>query len=323
MSTNIKPIKSDKKISAKQAALTSFIVDIFDVILNGTIALITGSVVMLAELMQSLADLISTAFVLLGLKRSKRPPDAKHPFGYGREVYVWLMFSSLIMFFVLASFSFYFGWQQIKNPEPIKSIWLAIVVLSIAVASNFYSFTISFRRIFSGKAKKLKTFLDSSMIETKTTFILDLVGFLAAFSGLISLGAYKITGNLRFDGIGAVVIGMVMFVFAFYLIWNSREYLIGKSVPSDVLENIRIAALETKEVQSVLDLRATALGSDQVLVNIEVHLADNLVTDEIEQVIDKIKDRICESIPSVVHVQVELETPQQKPQPKNLVDKLD
>ncbi|KKR74572.1 MAG: Cation diffusion facilitator family transporter, partial [Candidatus Curtissbacteria bacterium GW2011_GWD1_40_8] len=99
-------------ISAKKVLVTSFLVDLLDIAMNLAVAIITGSVVMLAELLQGIADLTAAGFLLIGLKRSEIPADKTYPFGHGREMYFWTLLSSDVMLAVTAGLSFYFGFRR-------------------------------------------------------------------------------------------------------------------------------------------------------------------------------------------------------------------
>jgi cation diffusion facilitator family transporter len=299
-----------KKITAKRVVTTSFVFDIVDIILNGAVMIITGSVVMLAETFQGFVELLSDGFLLLGLERSKRPPNKKHPFGYGREIYVWTFLSATLILFLLSAFIIYIGWKRFINPEPLENVYLAYIVLTISIFTNSYSFSLGFRRLFSkGKGSLWEKFSHSTLAETKTTFILDAAGTLAAILGLTALVIYNLTGNIGFDGLGAVLIGVMMAVFAFILILSVRDLLVGRSISQEDTQRIREAVLHISEVQEVLDLKATIIGHDRILANIEVHVKDGLNTNEIERLMDKIKENVKDKVPSVYHIQVELETP--------------
>ena len=116
-------------------------------------------------------------------------------------------------------------------------------------------------------------------------------------------------GNASFDGIGSVGIGIATAVLAVVLISSVKDLLVGRSATSDIEDRIREAALEVDEVQRVLDLRTMYLGSERLLVNLEVHMQGGLETRQIEILIDEIKHRVKKRAPIVSHIQVELETP--------------
>ncbi len=301
----------DKRVSASRVVLTSFIVDTIDIILNLTVVIFTGSIIMLSELLEGIADLIASGLLLVGITRSQRKANKIHPFGYGRELYFWTLLAALVMFFVTATFSIHFGWERFFNPKPIHNIYWAFVVLIIGFVTNTYALFVSINRLLRGRpfSKLFPIFLNSSLIETKTTFILDLMGSSAALLGFLSLAAYYLTHDQRLDGLGAMIIGVVLAALSLFLIGSIRDLMVGKSASKDVEDKIRSTTFSIPQVKDVLDLKTMHIGSERLLVNIEVNLEDELTTDEIEKLIDKIKEKIREEVPSVKHIQVELETP--------------
>ena len=304
-------MKTEPRFSDEKAVKTSVKVDVIDVLLNATVALFTGSVVMLAETFQGISDLIVDGLTYIGMKRSKRLPTKKHPLGFGRELYIWSLFSVLVMFLVLTGLTLYFGFQRFVNPLPINHIFLAYLILIISFFTNSYSFSLGFRRILNGNPfwKIKQAFNQSTFLETKITFTSDLLGIAAAFFGLIALVLFEKTGTLWFDGLGAVIIGFLMVIFSLLLLNNVRDFIIGVSASEETKNRIKKAVLEFKKVEEILDLKTLVIGSNRLLVNLEIHVASGLVTEEIEKLIDKVKKNISEKVPSAYHIQVELETP--------------
>ncbi|MDP2734773.1 MAG: cation diffusion facilitator family transporter, partial [bacterium] len=236
----------------------------------------------------------------------------RYPFGRGREIYFWSLLSAFVMFFLAAGFSFYQGYQRFLNPQPIENIHLAFISLSLGFLLNGYAFLLSLRRIVErrGVRRILALFFRTRLVETKNTLVLDLTGTVSALIGLVSMVIYQATGRIYFDALGAMVIGVVMAVLAFALISGIRDFIIGQAASPDTERKIRQAVLELRDVRSVLDLRTMIMGSDRILVNLEVHIRNGLTTDEIEILVDQIKDRVRKKIPAINHVQVELETPE-------------
>lgn len=298
-------------VSTKRALVTSFVVDLLDVVMNFTVAAITGSAVMIAEAMEGLADLSSVALLLVGHKRSQRKADHNYQFGYGKELYFWALLSAVVILLITASASFYFGLEKLLHPDHVEWTGLAYAVLAIAIVTNAYAFTVSARALLGGRkfAKLPRVFMESSLLAPKTTVVLDIMGTLAALFGMISLIIYGITGDGRFDGIGAMIIGVTLAVFAVILLDGVRGLITGHSVPPLLAKDIRKAAMKVPGILGVLDLRTMILGASSTLVNIEVHLDDGLTTDEIEKVIDKVKREVGRVVPGYTHVQVEPETP--------------
>jgi len=305
-----KSVANEKRVTAKKVIITSFIVDLLDIVLNVVVTILSGSVVMLTQVFEAIADIAASGFLLIGFKRSLQKEDKTHPFGYGREIYFWSLMSGLIMFGLTSSLSFYFGWQRFVHPEPIHDTGVALFVLILTFFTNLYAFTLSFRRLMKKRPVMhiVRIFYRSSLVETKTTFILDLMGASASLVGSIALGIYLITGDMRFDGIGAMVIGLTLAIFSIFLLAGIRDLLIGKSASEETEEKIRKAALEVSEVESVLDLKTLHIGSEKLLVNLDVHMNAKLGTRDLEKLIDQIKDKIRREVPSATYVQVELET---------------
>jgi cation diffusion facilitator family transporter len=304
-------LKIEQKISTKRVILTSFVVDFLDVVLNLTIAILSGSVIMLTEFLEGLSDLVASGLLLIGFKRSKQKEDKTHPFGYGREIYFWSFLSAIIMFGLTSTLSFYFGWQRFSHPEPIKNIEIALIVLAITFTTNSYAFVLSCQRLLRRRPPGhiFRIFYKSSLVETKTTFILDLMGASASLLGMIALGVYALTGDIRLDGLGAMIIGIVLAIFSLFLVSGIRELLVGRRASEETEKKITDAALEVKEVEQVLGLKTLHVGSERLLIDLDVHMEQKLSTKDLERLMDEIKERIREKVPSAKYIQVELETP--------------
>ncbi len=300
-----------RKISAARVVRTSFTVDVSDIVLNVIIALISGSAVMLVQALQGGADLFTSGLLLIGVNRSRRNSDKQHPFGYGREIYFWTLIASLMMLTVTATLSFYHGWQHFFVPQVLDYTGLSLVVLTLGFITNSYALSLSYRRLSaaSGSTSLWPIFQSSVLVETKATFILDLMGVLSAVFGFGALSLYALTGNSQYDGLGAMVIGVSIALLAFMLVLDIKDLLVGRSVDPIVEKDIAATAMAIKGVEGVLDLRTMYLGSERLLVNMELDIADNLRTNQIEQLMDSIKAEVKSKIPSVHHIQIEVETP--------------
>lgn len=203
-----------KKITARRVILTSFFVDALDIAVNLVIMLATGSVVIASEMVQGISDLIASGLLLIGLGRPRK------------ETYSWAIASTLIMLLVASSLSFYLGLRRFLNPIEIQNILVGFLALIISIISNGYAFILSAKRIV-GKYKSFKNlvkdFRSSSFVMTKNTFVLDLMGMSAAIVGLIALILYQISGNPKFDGLGAMGIGVVLGLLSLNLLLDIKK----------------------------------------------------------------------------------------------------
>jgi cation diffusion facilitator family transporter len=303
-----------KSISDIRVVATSLTVSVSDVALNFFVALLTGSTVMLTQALQGLSDLVTAGILYIGVRRSRRIADLKYQFGYGREIFFWVLIAGIFMFIGTGALSVYFGYQQFSHPEPIEYTGVAFAMLVLGVLTNLYAFSLSLRRMHKFDIAKgwRHQLLHSSIVETKATFLIDFLGTTAAFFGFITLLAYVFTGDAKFDGLGSMIIGLSMMLVSTLLIRDVRDLIVGKAVDPEVSERI-IGATQTVEgIQSVLDLRTMYLGSAKLLVIIEVHVTDDLNTDQIEKIVDNVKTVVQQNVPEVHHIQVEVETPDEE-----------
>ena len=304
-------LKTEQKISTRRVIVTSFVVDLLDILLSFSVAILSGSIVMVTQVLEGFSDIVSSGFLLIGLNRSMQKEDKTHPFGYGREIYFWSFLSAVVMFGLTSTLSFYFGWQRFFHPMPVKDISFALLILIITFFTNSYAFFLSCRRLLRKRplAHILRIFYGSSLVETKTTFILDLMGATASLLGIISLGIYVATGDIRYDGLGAMIIGVVLAIFSLFLVSGIRELLVGKSASRETEKKIIKSALEVSEVEKVLGIKTLHVGSGKLLVDLEVHMEAKLKTKELEKLIDEIEEKIKKNVPTAKYIQVELQTP--------------
>lgn len=297
--------------SVDKVVFISFLVDISDLLINVVIAILSGSVVMLAQAMQGGSDLVSTTLLLIGVHRSKKKNEKTYPFGNGRELYFWNMIAAMIMFGITATMSVYFGVQRVNNPQPIDNVWLSLFILFFALTTNGYSFWLSTQRLLNGKDinNYFRIIKNSPFIETKTVFLKDLMGTSAAFIGIIAMIFYLITGDIRYDGLGAIFIGVTLAILSILLLDGIRQMIVGRRASDSTEKKIVHIAQKMPEVESVVDLKTMYIGPNKMLVNIEIHVVDKLTTTKIEKLIDKIEKEIKESIPAAAFIQIELETP--------------
>jgi cation diffusion facilitator family transporter len=304
-----------KKISDNRVVLTSSVVSVGDVAINLAVGIITGSTVMFAQALQGLSDLITSGLLLYGVGRSKQKTNTRFQFGYGREIFFWVLMAGIIMFLGTGLISIIMGFQQFRDPQVIQTVYLALGILVFNLITNGYAFSLSVRRLKEQSPDATpwwSRIAHSSIVETKATFFVDLLGMLAAVIGLVAIVALILTGDARLDGIGSMAIGIAMMLAAGFLIHDVRQFIVGRAASPQLVDDIITAVEKIAPVHSVLDLRTMYLGSGKLLIIIEVHLKDSLTTESIEKTIDIIKQNVNQSIPGTHHIQVEVETPNDK-----------
>lgn len=297
-----------KDISTRKVILTSLTVNIIDILTNLVIAILTGSMVMIVETIQGVADFISVALVYIGFKKSQSSPSALYPLGRGREIYFWTLLASLFMLGITATMSFYFGFQRFLHPEPVENLFLAYSILVLSILTNGYSLSLGVKKLKSSTSGQglVKLFFKSNYIEIKTTLVSDLIGTSVAVCGLLSLIFLKYTGDLRFDGIGAMAMGMLLGMLSFILILGSKSFLIGRAATREVHARIKESVDKFPEVQKITELKTIYIGSEKILVLLDLNFENKLSTDKIEKLVQDIKKTVEADNPEVSEIQVEL-----------------
>lgn len=303
-------------LSDVRVVATSALVSVSDVVLNLVVALLTGSTIMLSQALQGLSDLVTGGLLYVGVRRSRRVADARFQFGYGREIFFWVLIASIIMFAGTGTMSLYFGYQQVMYPSAVEHVWVAFAMLVFGLCTNGYAFSLSLKRLHQEGEEQgehwWRYLVNSSLIETKATFAIDFLGASAAVMGLVALGVYQLTGLAQFDGVGSILIGLTMMVAAVMLVRDIHDLIVGRGVDTKTLAALKREALAVPGVNAVLDLLTMYVGSSKLFVVMELHLADNFTTDEIEAIVDTVKQRIHKKIPLVHHIQIEVETPDEE-----------
>jgi cation diffusion facilitator family transporter len=296
--------------TTKRVLVTSLFVDVFDLVMNGAVAAVTGSAVMLVDALDGFAGLCSVSLLLFANKRSSRKATKLHPFGYGREISYWSTIAAFVIVAGVGVIAVHSGYQKILShePAPVRHVWLAFLALVVALGTNGYSFWTSLKKLLDGQPidSIVKIFLTAPSVAPKTTVVLDAMGSSVALVGLFFMGIYGLTGFsvAQFDGIGALAMGVGMLLSAVALLISVRSLVMNQGAPRELERKIRDAAREVPEVKHVIGMQTTMVGSDKLLANIDVHLKDGLNTDQVEQVVEKVRES-AEQVNEGVQVHVE------------------
>jgi cation diffusion facilitator family transporter len=228
----------------------------------------TGASSMLAEAIHSIADTGNQALLLLGQRRGRRPPDASHPFGYGRERYFWSFVVAMVLFALGSVYAIYEGIHRLLHPAPLTSPLLAVGILALAVVLESWSFRTALReaRELRGDSSWLAFIRQTKAAELPVVLLEDLgalVGLVLAFAGI---GLSALTGDSRFDGIGSIAIGALLGVMALLLSVEMQSLLIGESAEPELEGRIQTLLLGTRDVKRVIHLRTVHLGPEELLV---------------------------------------------------------
>ena len=297
-------------ISSRRVLLVSFVVDLFDVVSNLVVALLTGSAVVFAEMAQGLADSTGSALLVIGERRSRRPSDAKHPFGYAREAFFWGLLSAVAMLIIGAGLSAWRGYQQLIYPEPLDTPVLAMAVVALAVLTNSYAVSLSVRKLIGEHGNLRDAFQTMDEPLVKSALLRDAIGTFTSIVGLIALVLYQGFGYIFFDAIGALAAALMMAAASLVLMAQARALITGRALPKSTVRHLRKTILATPGVDSVNHLAAVYAGTSAILVDVDLDLDEELDTVQIEALLDRVEQRIRVELPDTEHVRFELSSPE-------------
>ncbi len=266
----------------------------------------TGSASMLAEGVHSVADSGNQGLLLLGRARARKTPTPQHPFGYGRERYFWAFVVSIVLFTMGALFSLFEGWEKVRHPHEISSVWWAVGVLSVGIILETGSFGIAVHEANAIRKGSWWNFIRHAKVPELPVVLLEdlgaLVGLVFALAGV---GIAELTGDPRWDAVGSIAIGVLLGVIAITLAIEMKSLLIGESAsPADALA-IREAIEEEAKLERLIHMRTVHLGPDELLVAAKVELDPALAFDEVAGVIDAMETRIRKRVPAARMIYVE------------------
>ncbi|PXY26630.1 cation transporter [Prauserella sp. PE36] len=260
--------------------------------------LITGSSSMLAESVHSVADTSNQGLLLLGQKTSKRKATREHPFGYGRDRYFYSFIVALMLFTLGSAFALYEGIHKVQHPEELTSPMVAVVILVVAICLEIYSFHTAI--VESKKIKGDKTwwgFIRQSKTPELPVVLLEDAGALFGLVfALIGVGLSVVTGNPVWDGVGTIMIGVLLGVIAVTLIIEMKSLLIGEGSGERELETI-VSELTSGDVERVIHIRTQYIGPDELLVAAKLALRSGLPMAEVARAIDEAERRVREKVP--------------------------
>jgi len=286
--------------STARAILYAFLAN-FGIALTKTwAAWLTGSGSMLAEAIHSYADTGNQVLLFLGLKQSQRPPDDEHPLGYGKLSYFWSFVVAVLLFSMGGLFSIYEGVHKLQHPEPLTRVWIAIVVLSLAIVLESGSLLGALReiRLVRGERPFLEWLENTRSSELVVVLGEDIgaqVGLLFALMFLLTAWA---TGNPVYDAMGSICIGVVLIVISVFVAWRVRSLLLGRSADPEVQAVIDEVICEAEHIQCVFNTITMQFGPDTMLAT-KVRMQPDLNIEAAVHAINSLERELKARIPKL------------------------
>jgi len=268
---------------------------------------ITGSTSMLSEAIHSVADALNQVLLLIGGKRSRRVADDKYQFGYGRVRYVYGFMVAIVLFMVGGIYSLYEGWHKWSHPEPVTDHWVAIGVLSIAIILEILSFRTAIIETnkVRGKRSFAKFIKDARQPELPVILLEDFGALIGLVFALIGVSAAVITGDGRWDGMGAMAIGSLLIVIAVILVREMSGMLVGEGALPEEYDAVQAALESAPLVERVIHLRTLHVGPDALLVGAKIAIAHSQTAEDIARGIDEAERLLRIAVPSAKYVFLE------------------
>ncbi len=259
----------------------------------------TGSSSMLAEGVHSVADSGNQVLLLIGGKRAARAADEEHPFGYGRERYVYGFLVAIVLFSVGGLFAVYEGYQKIRDPHELHGWYWAVGVLVFAVAMEGWSFLTAFREAAKAKGSHgWAAYIRRAKAPELPVVLLEdagaLVGLVLALAGV---GLTVITGDGVWDGVGTLCIGLLLVAIAIVLGLETKSLLIGESAEAAVAARIREALVDGDSVSRVIHMRTLHVGPEELLVAAKIAVRHDDTAVQVAEAIDLAEARVRAAVP--------------------------
>ncbi|MFF2367622.1 cation diffusion facilitator family transporter [Streptomyces sp. NPDC058122] len=259
----------------------------------------SGSSSMLAEGVHSLADSGNQALLLIGGKKAQRQATPQHPFGYGRERYIYAFLVSIVLFSVGGMFAVYEGFEKIKHPHEIEHWYWPVGVLVFAIIAEGFSFRTAIKESneLRGSHSWSQFIRRAKAPELPVVLLEDfgaLIGLVLALGGV---GLALLTGDGVWDGIGTVCIGVLLILIALVLAAETKSLLLGESAGPEDTAKIEAAMVDGDTVPRIIHMRTLHLGPEELLIAAKIAVRHDDTAAEVANAINAAEARIRAAVP--------------------------
>ncbi len=282
-------------------------------------AAVSGSSAMLTEGIHSLVDTGNGGLLLLGIRRSKRPPDDQHPYGYGKSLYFYTLLVAVLIFGLGGGISLYEGILHTLDPGhggptgatvfgvTISGLTLNTIVLVSAIIFEGFAFRTAWQEF--NKARGDEGLVEAIRSSKDPTTFTVLFEDSAAMAGLVvALVGVHLTEALHMpiiDGIASILIGLILCAVASLLVWESKKLLLGEAADPELQDGIRRIARDDGSVESVLRMMTLHMGPNSLVLNMDLKFRADLDAEKITATINRLEHKIREAHPDVQFIFIE------------------
>ncbi|MEM6343044.1 MAG: cation diffusion facilitator family transporter [Bacteroidota bacterium] len=274
-------------------------------------ASISGSSAMLAEGIHSLVDTGNGLLLLLGISRSKRPADKKHPFGRGKEIYFWSLIVAILIFALGGGMSLYEGIQHIQHPPTeIGDFTLSYIILGLAIVFEGAALIFALKSFNDARRRRGRRNFWTAIQQSKdpASFAVIFEDTAALLGLVIALMGIVLTQTLQdpiWDGVASVLIGLLLAGIAIFLTVETKALLIGEAAFPEVRESISKIVDGDEAVNNINPPMTMHMGPDDILLALDVEFKDELSADNIEAAIQRIEKALKEKHPQIKRIFIE------------------
>jgi cation diffusion facilitator family transporter len=262
--------------------------------------LLTQSSSMLAESIHSVADSGNQALLLLGGRRATRAATPQHPFGYGRERYIYAFIVSIVLFSVGGLFALYEAYHKYQHPDPIdRWQWVPVTVLIVAIVLESFSLRTAVKESnhVRGRATWKQFVRNARAPELPVVLLEDIGALLGLVFALVGVSMTLVTDNGYWDAAGTAAIGLLLVAIAIVLAIETKSLLLGESATPEDVAKIEQAITAGPEVSRIIHMKTLHLGPEEVLVAAKVAVEPTESADEVSRHINAVEDRIRAAVP--------------------------
>jgi cation diffusion facilitator family transporter len=303
-------LQTERKSESRRTILIALGANVLIAAAKLIAGLMTGSTAMLAESAHSAADSVNEILLGISLHRARRPADDTHPFGHGRERFLWAFMAAIASFLIGGCLSIGLAIRELRGSEPTKHALVAWIVLGVSFAADGISWLQSMRqarREARERATSVWRHLRYSSEPLLRAVVVEdsaaLVGLLLAATGLL---LSQMTGHNRPDAVASLLIGILLAVTAFGLARPLADFLIGRSLPAGQLEKLHAILSAAPAIDEVISIQAVYVGPEEAIMAAKVHPAGNLTIDELTRAMDELDRAIRKAFPTVADVFLDL-----------------
>ncbi|HEX7188292.1 MAG TPA: cation diffusion facilitator family transporter [Actinomycetes bacterium] len=270
--------------------------------------LLTGSSSMLAESIHSVADSGNQGLLLVGGRRARRAATPEHPFGYGRERYIYAFIVAIVLFSVGGLFALYEGWHKLQDPHPIDEWqWVPVVVLLAAIGMESFSFRTAIveSNHVRGDQSWVQFIRHAKAPELPVVLLEDLGALVGLVLALFGVGLTLATDDGTWDGVGTICIGVLLVVIAVVLALETKSLVLGEGATPDAVRRIEAALLADDAVERVIHMKTLHLGPDELLVAAKIAVRHDDSAADVARAIDAAESRIRDVEPLARAIYIE------------------